>query len=171
MLIQIDKNELGDKRLNEVEGVAKLKEENRKLHDANRIPDQDTLEDKRAAHGMPMSPNELIRRIQNLNHKIIVEPGGAANAVAVRHAVKQPDGTMTKEYITGFYIDQPMPEFSCVVVDNKGLPVREVRGWRTVLLALMNVKLLSLKQVELTFGKANGQRAILWDRTNQARNK
>ncbi len=167
MLIQVDRNELGDRRLNAVEAVARAKEENKRLAAANKIPDQDVLEDKKKALGYPLSPNELIRRIQKLNPKIIVEPGGARNAVAVRVAKKNENGEVEKVYVTGFYIDQPMPEFSAVVVDSRGLPVRELRGWRTVLLALVRQKLLTLKQVELTFGNANGERSVLWNKQTQ----
>jgi hypothetical protein len=170
MLIQPDRNELGDKRLNEVEGLAKAKEENLALAAQNKIPDQAVLEDAKAALGMPLHPNELIRRIQRLNPRIIVEPGGVRNAVAVRTLAFDTEiGKEEKKYITGFYIDMPMPEFSCVVLDNKGLPVKEVRGWRTVLLALIRQKLLTKKQCDLTFGKAQGQRTSLWDRQTQSK--
>ena len=172
MLIQTDKNELGDKRLDAVEGLAKIKEENKKLSDKNRIPDQDILEKREMALGFPLSPNDFIARIQRLNPRIIVELGGVKNAVAVRYAKLNPEtGKYEKEYVTGFYVDHPLPEFSSVLVDGKGLPIREIRGWRSVLLALMRQKLLTLKQVELTFGKANGQRAILWDKQTQAERK
>jgi len=171
MLIQPDKSALGDGRLDEVESLARLKERNARDAAKNRIPDQDVLENKAAALGMPLQPNELIRRIQRLNPKIIVEPGGVRNAVAVRYPKKDEKGVETKEYVTGFYIDQPMPEFSCVVVDNRGLPLREVRGWRTVIMALIRVKALKPQQVEVVFGRANGQRATLWDKHMQHERK
>jgi len=170
-LVVTDRNELGDKRLNEVEALAKIKEENKRLTDKNRIPDQDILEDKQAALGLPMAPSELIRRIQKLNPRVMVELGGVKNAVAIRYAKRNADGESEKEYVTGFYIDHPLPEFSSVLVDGKGLPVRELRGWRSVLLALVRQKILTLKQVELTFGHANGQRAVLWDKQTQAERK
>lgn len=169
MLVKDDVSLLGDKFLNETEGLAKIKEENQKLSDQSRIPDQEILEDKKAAVGLTMEPSELINRIQRINPRILVELGGAKNAVAIRCVRKNPEtGVDEKAYVTGFYIDHPLLEFSCVLVDNKGLPVREMRGWRSVLLALVRQKLLTLKQVELMFGKANGQRAILWDKQTQA---
>lgn len=169
MLVKDDSALLGDKYLNEVEGLAKIKEENKVLTDKNRIPDQEILEDKRAAVGLTMEPSELINRIQRLNPKILVELGGVKNAVAVRYVKKSEEtGKDEKVYVTGFYTDHPLLEFSYVLVDNKGLPVREMRGWRSVLLALIRQKLLTMKQIELIFGKANGQRAILWDKQTQA---
>lgn len=169
MLIKDDSALLGDKYLNETEGLAKIKEENQKTTDQSRIPDQEILEDKKAAVGLTMDPSELINRIQRLNPRILVELGGVKNAVAIRYAKKNAEtGKDEKAYVTGFYIDHPLLEFSYVLVDDKGLPVREMRGWRSVLLALVRQKLLTLKQIELTFGKANGQRAILWDKQTQA---
>jgi hypothetical protein len=87
----------------------------------------------------------------------------------VRYPKPQEDGTIEKAYVTGFYVDAPLPEFSSVIVDSKGLPVRELRGWRSVLLALYRQKIVTLKQLELSFGKAQGQRAILWDKQTSER--
>jgi hypothetical protein len=171
LLIQPDRNELGDGRLNEVESLAKLKEQNNKSAEQFRIPDQDVLENREAALGWPMQPNDLIRRIQKLNPKIVVEPGGVRNAVAVRYPKLNENGELVKAYVTGFCIDMPLPEFSAVVVDARGNPVRELRGWRTILAALVRQKCLTEKQVTLTFGNANGQRAELWNKHMQQERK
>jgi hypothetical protein len=170
MLIQPDKNELGDSRLNEVEGLAKLKEGNKKLTDENRIPDQDLLEDKKMALGMPMLVSEFIRRLERLNPRLVIKPGGVRNAVQIRYPFKNKEGVEELEYVGGFYVDEKvLPEYSAVIVDNRGLPLREVRGWRTVLVPLVERGILSLKQVELTFGKATGQRSVLFNKHMQGR--
>jgi len=169
MLIQPDRNELGDARVKDAEAVAKVKEENRNRANQNRVPDQDILEDKQAAmSGLSLEPSEVIIRLQKLNPKIVIQQGGVRNAVAVRYP-KLVDGEMQLEYITGFYIDSPLPEFSFVVVDNRGLPWREVRGWRTVLSQLIRAKVITKKKADLMFGTANGQRAVLWDRQTSER--
>ena len=169
MLVKADKSLLGDKNLQDKEAVAKVKEENKALASQNRIPDQDILEKREMAMGLMLQPNEFIRRLEKLNPKIIIEAGGVRNAVAVRYPKRQEDGTIHKDYVTGFYVDAPLPEFSSVVVDNKGLPIREIRGWRSVLLALFRQKIVTMKQLDLTFGKAMGQRAILWDKQTSNR--
>ena len=169
MLVKADASLLGDKNLQDKEAVAKVKEENIALAQKNRIPDQDILEKREMAMGLMLQPNEFIRRLEKLNPKIIIEAGGVRNAVAVRYPKLQEDGTLRKEYVTGFYVDAPLPEFSSVVVDNKGLPIREIRGWRSVLLALYRQKILNLKQIEIMFGKALGRRATLWDKQTSER--
>jgi hypothetical protein len=169
MLVKADKSMLGDKYLRDREAVAKVKEENAAAAAQNKIPDQDILEKREMAMGLMLQPNELIRRLEKLNPKIIIEAGGVRNAVAVRYPKPQEDGTIEKAYVTGFYVDAPLPEFSSVIVDSKGLPVRELRGWRSVLLALYRQKIVTLKQLELSFGKAQGQRAILWDKQTSER--
>lgn len=167
MLIQPDKNLLGDKHVKDAESVAKLKEDNAKAAAQNRIPNQDILEDRGAALGIPMQPSELILRLQKLNPKIIIQQGGVRNAVAVRYPVME-DGKEVKKYITGFYVDNPLPEFSCVVTDERGLPWREIRGWRTVLTALIRQGILTEKRCDLHFGKPGTMRAILWDKQRHA---
>lgn len=161
MLIQPDKSKLGDGNLQDSEAVAKLKEENLRRSSENRIPDQDVLENREAALGHPMLPSELILKLQKLNPKILIEKGGVPGSVAVRYV---PPGKTEKVYVTGFPTEYPLPEFSAVVVDEKGLPWKELRGWRSVLLALDQKGLLTREQVKLTFGYPTGQRAILWDK-------
>lgn len=172
MLIQPNKAELGDTRLNAEEGLAKIKEENLRQAAANKIADQDLLEDTKAALGMPMQPSDLILKLQKLNPSILIQKGGVKNAVAVRFPKFDSEtGKVEQTYITGFYMDAPLPEFSSVVVDRRGLPFRELRGWRSVVLALVNAGALTLKQVDLSFGKPTGQRSVLWNRSNQARGR
>jgi hypothetical protein len=169
MLVKADKSMLGDKYLRDREAVAKAKEENQAAAAASKIPDQDILEKREMAMGLMLQPNEFIRRLEKLNSKLIIEAGGVRNAVAVRYPKMQEDGTIEKAYVTGFYVDAPIPEFSSVIVDSKGLPVRELRGWRSVLLALYRQKIVTLKQLDLVFGKAQGQRSVLWNKQTTER--
>lgn len=162
MLILTDSSDLGDKKLSHEEGVAKLKEGNRQLASAHKIPNQTLLENKDMAQGAEMHPADLIRRIVKLNGELIVEQGGIPNAVAVRKFALDEDGVLAKKYLTGFYVDRALPEFSSVICDNNGLPIREIRGWRTVLLALMNAGALTYEQVKTEFGEPHGQRNSLW---------
>jgi hypothetical protein len=169
MLIQPDKELLGDKHVKDAEAVAKLKEDNKTATAKLRIPNQDLLEDRAAALGIPLHPSVLISRLQKLDPKIIVEQGGVRNAVAVRYPRISPEtGEMEKSYVTGFYVDNPLPEFSCVVVDNRGLPWREIRGWRSVLIALIRQNIVTEGQCDLIFGKNDGKRAVIWNESNYA---
>jgi hypothetical protein len=168
VLILNDSGDLGDVRLDLKEGAEKAREDNRKLASRYKIPDQKLLENRDMAEGNFMDWKELVRRIHTLSPKIFIEKGGYPNALAVRIERKNWEGISEKEYITGFLMEK-LPEYSSVLVDKNDLPKREVRGWRTVLQALIRAGALTQKQCDLTFGPALGQRAVLWDRAKQAR--
>ena len=165
IILQSDLNSISP-----AEAIIKATEDTRKTASANRIPDQDILENHEAARGVPMEANELIRRLQKLNPKILVMPGGVPNAVAVRYPTKNENGEIEQRYITGFYLER-LPEFSSVTVDNMGLPHREVRGWRSVLMALIDNNILDRAKVDLMFGPALGQRTGLWYKQLQGKSK
>jgi hypothetical protein len=165
MLIQPDRNELGDRRLDLKESAIKAHEDNKKLASQYRIPDQDLLEDQKQAIGSEMDWQLFVTKLLKLSTNIVVEKGGVTGAVAVRFITKDKLGKPEKRYVSGFYIDCKLPEFSSVIVDENGLPKREIRGWRSVLEALVRAGALTQKQCDLTFGPALGQRAILWDRS------
>lgn len=148
------------------EAAAKAKEDTLALAAKNRIPDQDLLEETEMAKGYYLDHNELIRRLQRLNSQILIQQGGVANAVAVRYPLME-DGELKQQYVTGFFLE-PLPEYSSVTTDDKGLPVREIRGWRSVLLALIRVGALTHSQCDVMFGPAAGQRSGLWYRSRQA---
>lgn len=152
-----------------LEATHKAKEDNRRLAQKNRIPDQKLLEDTQMARGDVLDHNELIRRIQLLNPKILIQPGGIKGAVAVRYP-KFEFGEWTNEYITGFILE-PLPEFSSVTTDANGVAHREIRGWRSVLIALIRAGALERNKVDALFGPATGQRTGLWYRSLQAQGK
>lgn len=172
MLIKIDKADLGDVRLSAEEGLAKIKEENAKADEQFHIQDQKVYENREAALGTPMQPSELFRRLLKLNAGIIIEQGGMPNAVAIRYMrpdPENPQGPKIKTYVTGCYVDNPLPEFSAVVVDQRGKPWREIRGWRSVLLALVTQNILTMQQVKLMFGNPTGQRGEQWYKLTQGK--
>jgi hypothetical protein len=176
MLIVPDKKFLStDHYLSPAENVAKLKQGNKELAAKKRMPKQDLLENQDMAVGQPMSPTLFIQKLRRLPN-VIVEQGGIPNAAAVRTVVTDTDptsetyGKEIKRYISGFYTDRILPEFSSILPDVNGLPTREIRGWRTVLLALFRSKVASYSQLKAAFGEPHGQRGILWqDQTRQAR--
>jgi hypothetical protein len=161
MLIAPDGSELGDKRLNEEESLSKLKEKNLQLASKFKIPDQATLENTEMAQGHPMPYQDLIFLLKKMCPTLVIEDGGMANAVAVRIPGMLEDGTFGKRYVTGFY-KEVLPEFSSVSTDTKGLPVREHRGWRTVVLACIKQGVVSYKDAVYLFGEPNGVRGGRW---------
>jgi hypothetical protein len=170
MLIYDSSASLGDKLLSPEEGNFKLREGNQTLIDSKKLPGQSLLENKDMAIGRAMQPSEFIAKLQKLNHKIIVEKGGFPNAVAVRYPTWDEDEKKTvRKYVSGFMVNDVLQEFSNITVDAKGLPHREVRGWRSVLLALIKQGILTYPQVKAMFGEALGQRSSLWDQQTRER--
>lgn len=173
MLLDPQGNKLGDKRVENAEGVARLREQVRGIADKKRIANQDMLEDQDMALGSPMSPSLFIQKLRRLPN-VIVEPGGWPNAVAIRTVVRDNDvesptyGQQVKKYVSGFFTDRVLPEFSTILSNPMGLATREIRGWRTVLLALFHQKVVTLHQLKAVFGDANGQRSKLWHEQTQA---
>lgn len=153
------------------EAIVKAKEDTKKLASKNHIPDQDLLANHDMARGVELEANELIRRLQLLDPKILVQKGGIEGAVAVRYPLKDEEtGEIKPQYVTGFYL-QKLPEYSSVTLDNMGVAHREIRGWRSVLMALIQRGILDPKKVELLFGPALGQRTGLWYRGLQGQGK
>lgn len=172
MLIVNSPADLGDTKLSPLENVAKLKEGNQKLTDQKKIPNQSLLENHDMALGTPMVYSELIRRVKKIAPQVIFEDGGIKNAIAVRHYTYDPyggpdgQGAHQKKYISGFY-KEVLPEFSSITTDKKGLPHREVRGWRSVLLALMKAEVVPFEALVKEFGHPYGQRSCLWAEQTQ----
>jgi hypothetical protein len=142
MLIQTDHNELGDKRLDVAEGIAKLKEDNKALLATKKIADQADLENREAALGQVLPTSEFIQLLKRICPGLIVEPGGYPNAVALRRWVNG-----EKKYVSGFKLGY-LPEFSYIHTDEHGLPTEEVRGWRAVLTALTKQGLISFEALQ-----------------------
>lgn len=175
MLLDPQGNKLGDKRVENSDAVARLREGNRELAAPKRLPNQDLLENQDMALGTPMSPSLFISKLRTLPG-ILVEPGGFHNAVAIRTVVLDTDpespthGQQVKKYLSGFFTDRLLPEYSSVLSNEAGLATREIRGWRTVLLAMFHSGAVSLSQLKAVFGDANGQRSKLWrEQTQSAR--
>lgn len=172
MLIVNSPADLGDQKLSPQEANFKIQEENQKLIDAKKIPNQSLLENTDMALGTPMVYSELIRRVQKIAPQVIFEDGGVKNAIAVRHYTYDPyggddaQGGYQKKYISGFY-KEVLPEFSSITTDKKGLPHRELRGWRSVLLALMKAEVVPFEALVKEFGHPTGQRSCLWSEQTQ----
>jgi hypothetical protein len=88
MLIQPDINELGDKRLDPTESVAKQREKCLAMAANKRIYKQDELQDITRALGPRIQFGEMVRRLRKLIPSIKVLDGSPGNVAlyAPRHA-------------------------------------------------------------------------------------
>jgi hypothetical protein len=168
---------LGDSHLDPTENLAKLKEGNRKITDRQKIAGQAELENAERAGGPRMPFQELVRKIQKLSSRIKVVDGTPGNIAIyvlktnqeLAESSNEDSGDMTRhawhkafKYVTGVP-KEPLPEFSAVTVDERGIAKRELRSWRSVLISLIKAKAISYSQAVEEFGNANGSRAWRWN--------
>jgi hypothetical protein len=115
-------------------------------------------------------------RLWQCNPKIRVKEG-SAGSVAL-YILKHPSEVETAEQIgeqrpkddffifhkyVGGFEKKPMPEWSHVTLDTSGLPVREVRGWRSVLMRLIKSRVIAYRSAVEQFGNPEtDQRSGRW---------
>jgi hypothetical protein len=174
MLVQPDKMELGDKRLNPDEAVAEQREMALRQASRFRISGQAELEDPDRATGSQMAWQEVIRRLQRCNPAIRVKdgiPGNVAIYIPKKHGEyhesdfadpPEDEFFLHHRYITGFP-KQPLSEYSYVDLDTSLLPTREHRGWRSVLIALIKAGAIKYRDSIREFGNPElDQRSGRW---------
>jgi hypothetical protein len=115
-----------------------------------RLSDHDDLKNAEKRMGKPMMSSELVKRIEKLTNR----------AVWAEDSYRDPDN------VVGFYTIKKrekvhicafdkgaMPEYSIIMTDAADLPIKEKRGWRTVLTRLMQADVLTWSQVQYGFGE------------------
>lgn len=98
--------------------------------------------------GRPMMSNDIIRRLRKLNPNFIFE-----RSIACPHVmgIYYPDKQSGKHHLFGFEAGIS-PEFSVRKKNDKGEFAGEVRGWRTVLMRLIQNRYISGPKAEKAFG-------------------
>lgn len=156
-------------RLSTSEHTARLKELNYNSHATRRQrwQNQQDYENDEARVGRPMHHSELLRKIRKRIDCLYITDGRIIGDLAVFQIFPcaQPDlGGRDFKYL--FYIPTGMlPEFSQYEFDDRDIPIRESkRGWRTVLLRLIKLGLLSEERCDREFGSARGEASTVWYR-------
>jgi hypothetical protein len=153
MLVLNDRKLLGDgpngENLRNEESLARIQHLTRKDLDRYRWPDQEEMTDFARRCGERMHHSELIRRVNHLNPAIFVEQSiNFPDCLSFYHVAPQ---TGVQTYLS--YMDKgDMPEFSCMIVDEKDIPEKEIRGWRTILVRLLTLNALRWCDVKEEFG-------------------
>lgn len=153
MLIDPQGRKLGDKSLSKQEQLQRLKENTNEQLESRRFPDQKAFKDAERRMGRPMLHTQLFDKVHQLSSRIVMETSNNDSTVAGFYQML-PDGS--KKFICAFHMGW-MPEFSIITVDERNLPKGERRGWRTVLLRLIQAKCLTYQQVIETFGYVEAQ--------------
>lgn len=174
MLIQDDINELGDKRLSPEEAVIDEREKLLKIAAKKKIRGQEELEDPDRSAGPRLYYTEILRRLLKLNPELRIEDGSYGNVAIYRlkrydeYDWEQFDPLAPAswrwdfEYVTGVEKEW-IPEYSHVTVDTSKLAKREIRGWRSVLIALVKARAITYRGAIQEFGDpVNDQRSGRW---------
>lgn len=135
-----------------------------------RLSDHADLQDAAKRMGVPLMSNDLITRVEKLTGKNVWaedsyrDPQGVAGFYWVHKG--------EKTFICAF--DKgPMPEYSIILTDAADLPIKEKRGWRTVLTRLLQAGAITWPQVVYGFGDGRSHAAAdRWSfNTREFRNK
>ncbi len=167
---------LGDTALCDDEAIIRLREETDSALGTRRLHRQAELSDPNRSAGPRLSWNEVIFRLRKANPSLLFKDGSAGNIAVYVPLNRQelaerdvdevdyakPEWHRDHRYVAGFSKDW-LPEYSHVEVNDRNLPVREIRGWRTVLLSLLKAKAITLPNVNRYFGAPTGSRAWSWN--------
>jgi hypothetical protein len=196
-LVQVDINELGDKRLDPKETVAREREDLLRIEAKKKIWGQEELEDPDRSLGPRLQWKQLIQRILLCNPQIKVKDSQFGRAIAL-YIRKRPDEYteidniilwqpevarlmnipvpadsffIHYKYLTGFNKHE-MPEYSHVTVDSSHIAHREYRSWRSVLLALIKARAITYSAAIEHFGNPESdKRSGRWfEQTQRFRN-
>jgi len=170
MLIQPDRNELGDKRLDPKEGVARKREECLAMAATRRLPHQAELEDPTRALGPRLQFSEFVSRLKRVIPALKVLDGspGSVALYFPRNSEELQEATqawtvdrdvffLANKYVGGFP-KQEIQEYSTVDIDNAMLATKEHRGWRSVLMNLITAGVVSYQAVVKEFGDTGTDR-------------
>lgn len=135
------------KKLSAVEALSRAKADTNTRLDKYRLDDHEDLKDAEKRLGQPMSSSDLITRVERLTHRRIwAEDSYRDPSIAGFYTTENGSKKFLVAFDKGF-----MPEFSVIRVDEKDLPVKEVRGWRTVLARLIQSRTVTLSELEKGF--------------------
>jgi len=169
------KEMLGDKHLDPDESVVRETELSLKQASQFALPGQKELEDPDRSSGRRLYYGEVLRRLQSINPGIRVKDGIPGNvAIYVRKRSDEYDFEEWEprfkddaffwhhRYVTGC-LKGFLPEFSHVLLDTSHLPTREVRSWRSLLIALVKAGAISYSEAIEGFGDpSSDQRSGRW---------
>jgi hypothetical protein len=181
LLIQADSRELGDFRLDPIEGVAQKREECIRMAGKKRLVNQDDLEDPSRTMGPRLQFSEVVSKLRRLVPSLRVLDGSPGNVAlyAPRNSAEfagaqrgwQNDRDiffLRYKYVGGFPKHE-LHEYSGLDVEEyTRLPNKEIRGWRSVLIMLLQQGLVSYRAVIKEFGDVGtDKRGWRWNEQTQ----
>ena len=159
------------KRISATEKLAELKADTHQQLNRYRLDDHSELKNQTKRTGQMLYHTDLIRRIEKITHrKVWAEDSKNDRTVCGFYTTGLDSNPLSdtyrkpvKKFICAF--DKgPLPEFSHIITDERDLPIKEKRGWRTVLTRLLQANVITWPQVKYGFG--DGQDHAAADRWN-----
>ena len=172
MLIETDKTQLGDTHLNPEETVIREREELLTLAASRKIHGQAELEDPRRAYGPRLQYTEIVSKLSRLNSRLKFLEGSPGNLALYLPKKRNEYNAEEREWdkdaffwhhkYVGGIPKEELPEYGYVTLDSSNLPVREIKSWRSVLIALIKAGAITYTQAITEFGEAVGPRSVRW---------
>jgi len=165
--------QLGDKHLDPKENVAKLREELLAQRENDKIHGHDELVQADRSQGSRLHYGDFIRKLQSIFPELLVKDGIEGNVALYRpktslekmadgYDLLLPEWYNYHKYVTGCPKDF-LPEWGHLTTDTDGIANREVRGWRSMLIAFVKAGVVTYEAVVKEFGSPeNDQRSNLW---------
>jgi hypothetical protein len=165
--------QLGDKHVDLKEGVIRLREELRKDISHREAYGQKDIEKAERSESSKMYYSVLLRKLRAIYPAMLVKDGMPGNVALYRPKTKAeiindgydlsvPKWYNEHKYFTGFP-KEAIPEWGHYVNDTDGIALREVRGWRSVLIAMIKQGLVTYEQaVEEFSDPIHDQRSKYW---------
>ena len=147
-------NRLYDSRLARDEVEPYLKQDMAVRNKPYELSGQEERKDSPARWGHVLHSSELLLRLQRIIPNLHVKDGRIGNDVSLFQVI----GDEIK-YLVWTHQGN-LPEYSIVVTNWQNRPIREIRGWRTVLLRLIKAGVITEEQALKHFGSpTNGEAA------------
>lgn len=170
MLIYDSSTRLGDRILSKEEALLKSYEGTDRRLQQYRSHDHEELKNEAVRTGRRMHSSDLIFKVRQLNPKLWIEETNSQRfgrvfnfyTIGVNEEHQEEKVCCGTAFYPGW-----MPEFSWIEVDRADLPIKEHRGWRTVVLRLLKAGYLTWNQVRDTFGDAEGLNSRRWREETQ----
>lgn len=125
---------------------------------AYRLSDHEQLKQVEKRAGQMMTSSEFIQRVEKVTHREVwAEKSLRSPGVLGFYHVKNRE----KTYVCAFD-EGVLPEHSIIEVDNADLPVKERRGWRTVLTRLLQSGAMSWPQILHSFSDTHSAVSERW---------
>jgi hypothetical protein len=160
--VEPDRSQLGDRHLDPKEAVIREREELLKTTSRSKIYGQQELEDQERSAGPRLSYTEIIYRLHKINPQLKVVDGIKGSVAIYRpkfyyeYDIQDKDPTKRAwawdyKYVGGME-KQSLPEWSHLILDTSNLPVKEIRGWRSVILSCVKNRAITSAQADEQFG-------------------